>query len=149
MLAFYLKYDFFPVLVDVIGIIIGRRVLCAECVHIACRLGFLFDPVYAVGVQIDHGVIRQGEHLHLGRKIIFKILVLYGADVVFGYIEENAHVKAHVVYSVILEGLTGSLHLHVGDAGGDRVEHMLVQFHGFRCRDMGFCPRDPVVIVYG
>ena len=113
---------------------LARGVRAAKRHHALAVAGMLKHRVELVGVKVHHRNARLVKNAQLAAKVICKVGVLHGANVIAPNIEEARDVQAQVNHAVVLERLARYLHHQVRQAGVRGVAHVAPQVGGFRCR---------------
>ena len=88
-------------------------------------------PVGVVAVQVHAGGGGLGEDAELGGKVVLKVRVLDGRDMVHADVQEHSGGKLHVLHPVVFQRLAGDLHAQVPDAGRHGVGKVPLQLQGF------------------
>ena len=105
------EQDVAPLFADLGGVYVGLLVPAGEGDHRPAAVpGGLEHPAGVVAVQIDAAQVRLGENPQLGGKIVLKVRVLNGRDVVVADVQKTGGSKVGAQRAVVFERLAGHLH---------------------------------------
>ena len=127
----------------------GVALMRAERDEVAAILGVLDDAVCVLAVGIDATDAAGVENFELGGKIVLKIRMLDGTDVVAADIQKCADIKRDAAHTAVFERLGRGLHHKMRNAGLVGVFKVLIKLKHLWRGDMGFLAYLAVVVVDG
>ena len=121
----------------------------AEGDQLAAAFGVFDHALRVLRVGVDAAETAGIKNLQLGCKIIVKIGVFDGTDMVAADVEPCAHVKRDAAHAPVLERLGRRLHDKVRDPRIHSVLKMPVKLQHLRPRNVRFLAHHTVVVVNG
>ena len=125
----------------------GVRLVRAERDELAASLCIFNDAPGVLCVGIDAAEAAGIKDLELGGKVILKVRMLDGADVVAADIQKRTDVERDAAHAAVLERLRRGLHHKMRNAGLISVFKVLVELEHLGRGDVGLLGAFAVVVV--